>query len=106
MTLEQQIINLLGLATRARKTISGEELVIREVRRQKAKFVILANDASANTEKKVRDKCASFHVDLGVFGDRYELGHATGKEARVVIAIMDHGFAKKLASLINEYNRG
>lgn len=106
MTLEQQIINFLGLATRARKTVTGEELVIREVRRQQAKLVILANDASANTEKKVNDKCASFNVDLVVFGNRYDLGNAIGKEARVVIAIMDQGFAKKMASLINEYNRG
>ncbi|MFA1641376.1 YlxQ family RNA-binding protein [Chryseomicrobium aureum] len=106
MTREEQITNLIGLATRARKLVTGEELVIREVRRQQAKLVILATDASANTAKKVTDKCASYNVDLGVFGNRYDLGHATGKEARVVLAIMDNGFAKKLASLINEYNRG
>ena len=37
-----------------------------------------------------------------MIGDRYDLGHATGKEARVAFAITDQGFAKKLSSLLNE----
>lgn len=106
MTIEQQITQLLGLATRARKTISGEGLVVNEIRSQKAKLVILSSDASKNTAKKINDKCASFNVELHVFGDRHDLGHATGKEARVAIAIMDDGFAKKLSGLLNEFNRG
>ncbi|SDM56556.1 Ribosomal protein L7Ae [Psychrobacillus sp. OK028] len=106
MTIDEQISNLLGLATRARKTITGEELVVKEIRSQKAKLVVLSNDASKNTAKKINDKCASFNVELHVFGDRHDLGHATGKEARVAIAIMDDGFAKKLSGLLNEYNRG
>ncbi|MER2071649.1 MAG: ribosomal L7Ae/L30e/S12e/Gadd45 family protein, partial [Psychrobacillus sp.] len=69
MNIEQQITQLLGLATRARKTISGEELVVKEIRSKKAKLVILANDASHNTAKKLNDKCASFNVELHVFGD-------------------------------------
>lgn len=53
MTLGEQISNLLGLATRARKTITGEELVVKEIRSQKAKLVVLSNDASKNTAKKL-----------------------------------------------------
>ena len=37
---------------------------------------------------------------------REELGHAVGKESRVVLALTDTGFAKKLSGLLNEYNRG
>lgn len=53
MKIEEQISNLLGLATRARKTITGEELVVKEIRSQKAKLVVLSNDASKNTAKKL-----------------------------------------------------
>ena len=56
MKIEEQISNLLGLATRARKTITGEELVVKEIRSQKAKLVVLSNDASKNTAKKINDK--------------------------------------------------
>ena len=98
----QAVLQLLGLAARARKVISGEELVVNEVRHGKAKLVLLASDASANTSKKLTDKCTYYNVELHVFGDRYDLGHATGKEARVALAITDSGFAKKISSLLNE----
>lgn len=103
---KQKILQLLGLATRARMTISGEEMAVTEVRKGKAKLVFIAEDASENTSKKLTNKCNSYNVDLRVFGTRFELGHAIGKEERVVIAITDAGFAKKMISLIDENNRG
>lgn len=98
----QAALQLLGLAARARKIVSGEELVIKEVRNGNAKIVLLASDAAANASKKLTDKCKYYNVELHVFGDRYDLGHATGKEARVALAITDSGFAKKMSSLLNE----
>ena len=50
-------MSLLGLANRAGKIISGEELVIKEIRSGKAKLVFFSEDASANTKKKITDKC-------------------------------------------------
>lgn len=99
--MQKQAISLLGLATRARKTISGEELVIKEVRARKASVVLISNDASDNTMKKVTDKCTSFNVPYRIVGDRYELGGAIGKDARVVVAVSDRGFGQKLLSLID-----
>lgn len=98
----QAVFQLLGLATRARKVISGEELVVKEIRSGNAKIVLLANDASKNSSKKIQDKCTYYNVEYHVFGDRYDLGHATGKEARVALAITDKGFASKLSDLLNE----
>lgn len=106
MKPEQSILQLLGLATRARKITTGEELVVKEIRSNRAKIVLLSKDASHNTSKKIKDKCLSYNVELHEFGDRYDLGHATGKEARVALAITDAGFAKKLSGLLNEINRG
>jgi ribosomal protein L7Ae-like RNA K-turn-binding protein len=93
--------SFLGLANRARKVISGEELVINEVRKQKAKMVLLSSDASANTIKKVSDKCSFYKVPLKHVPDRYMLGQAIGKEARVVVAVTDGGFAKKLMTMLD-----
>lgn len=103
---KEKILQMLGLATRARMTTSGEGMAVTEVRSGNAKLVILSDDASANTSKKLHDKCNSYDVDLRVFGTRFELGHAIGKTERVVIAVNDQGFAKKLLSLIDENNRG
>lgn len=95
-------ISLLGLANRARKVISGEELSVKEVRGGKAKLVLLSKDASPNTMKKVTDKCKSYHVPCKLVEDRFLLGSAIGKEARVVVAVLDAGFAKKLLTLLGE----
>lgn len=105
MKEQQQVLQLLGLAVGARKLITGEELVVKEIKKN-AKLVIISSDASDNTMKKIQDKCKFYNVELHVFGTRYDLGHATGKETRVVLAITDDGFAKKLSGLLNEINRG
>ncbi|GHH96562.1 YlxQ family RNA-binding protein [Neobacillus kokaensis] len=98
---ENQWFSLLGLANRARKIISGEELSIKEIRNGKAKLIILSRDASFNTTKKITDKCNSYMVPVKMVENRHLLGQAIGKEARVVVAVLDDGFAKKLVSLLD-----
>ncbi|WP_026692450.1 YlxQ family RNA-binding protein [Peribacillus kribbensis] len=94
-------ISLLGLAARARKLISGEELVVKEIRNGKAKLVFLSQDASKNTEKKIIDKCKFYNVPLFRAENRFMLGQAIGKDARVTIAVLDEGFADKLQTLLD-----
>lgn len=91
---------LLGLAQRARKLTSGEELVLQAVRDGQAKLVILATDAGKNTAKKITDKCHSYEVPLLEVGTRVELGTAIGKGERVVMAVTDEGFCQKLRGLV------
>jgi ribosomal protein L7Ae-like RNA K-turn-binding protein len=97
----QQWSSLLGLANRAGKIISGEELSLKEVRSGKAKLILLSADASANSTKKITDKCKSYGVPLKFIENRELLGHAIGKDARIVVAILDKGFAIKLMSLLD-----
>ncbi|MBS4207583.1 YlxQ family RNA-binding protein [Bacillus sp. FJAT-50079] len=99
---KEKWMSLLGLATRARKTISGEDLVIREIQQARAKLVLISKDASDNTSKKIQDKCIFYNVPYLFVESREQLGHAIGKEARVVVAITEEGFAKKLASMLDE----
>lgn len=96
-----QWMSLLGLANRARKIISGEELAVKEIRSGRARLILLSSDASANTRKKITDKCNSYQVPCKMVENRYVLGQSIGKEARVVVAILDDGFAKKLLTLLD-----
>lgn len=86
----------LGLATRARKLVTGEETVLKAIRSGEAKLVILAEDASEGTRKKFNDKCTSYGVPILEYGNRESLGASIGKEARVSIAITDEGFVQML----------
>ncbi|CAG9619672.1 YlxQ family RNA-binding protein [Sutcliffiella rhizosphaerae] len=99
--MNNQWLSLVGLATRARKTITGEDLVLKEVRAGKAKLVLIAEDASANTRKKLHDKCSYYNIPIRTVENRYELGRALGKDARVSVAIVDEGFANKLLSMLD-----
>jgi len=98
---DNQWMSLLGLANRARKIISGEELSIKQIRSGNAKLILLSADASHNTLKKITDKCNSYEIPLKIVENRHFLGQAIGKEARVVVAVLDDGFAKKLISLLD-----
>ncbi|WP_042456404.1 YlxQ family RNA-binding protein [Neobacillus dielmonensis] len=98
---QNQWMSFLGLANRARKIISGEELTVKQIRSGNAKLVLLSADASQNTTKKITDKCNSYSVPIKLVENRYLLGQAIGKEARVVVAVLDDGFAKKLVTLLD-----
>ena len=98
--------SFLGLANRARKIISGEELVLKEVRSGKAKLVLLSEDASVNTTKRMTDKTTYYNVPMRKVENRQQLGHAIGRDERVVVAVLDVGFAKKLRSMLDTNYRG
>lgn len=102
MRKQRNYLNLLGLAQRAGKCISGIDLIVTNIQKQSAFLVLIAQDASPLTKKKLMDKCHSYDVPYVEIDDRFTLGTAIGKEERVAIAIIDQGFAKKLQSLVEK----
>ena len=96
---KQQVANLLGLAQRAGRIISGEELVVKAIQEGKAKLVFLAHDAAPNLSKKIKDKSHYYQVDVSTVFSTLELSTAVGK-SRKVLAITDAGFTKKMRSIM------
>lgn len=88
-----KVLSSLGLAMRAGKVVSGDEIVTKSIRSSEARLVIVAKDASANTHKKFHDKCRTYKVPLIIGYDREKLGASFGKPERVVLALTDQGFA-------------
>lgn len=91
-----QVKNLIGLAQRAGKLLSGEGTVESALRRGKVKMLILAEDASANTQKLFNNMAAGAHVPVYVCGTKEQLGLAIGKSHRSAVAITDINFARGL----------
>ena len=89
-----KVLSLIGLATKAGKTASGEFLTEREVKSGKAALVTVAGDASENTKKKFRNMCDYYKVPIYFYEDKDTLGHAMGKQFRASLAVLDEGFAK------------
>lgn len=96
---KQQALNLLGLAKRAGRLVTGEGFVLDAIRDQSAKLVLVASDASANTRKKFSDKRDFYAVPISFALSAEELTDAIGSQ-RSLIAVQDNGFAKKLLKLL------
>lgn len=95
-----KLLQLLGLAMRAGKIVSGEEQVLHKIRSKEAKTILLAKDAAIHTEKQIKNKCRTYGVPVLRYGTKEELGKAIGKHERVVIAVIDQGFTHAIQKLV------
>lgn len=91
-----KILSLIGLATKAGKTVSGEFSTEKSVKTGKGYLVVVAEDASENTKKKFRNMCEYYEVPVYFLSDKEGLGKAMGKEFRASLAIQDENFAKAI----------
>ena len=97
-------LSMLGIATKAGKTVTGEFSTEKSVKEGKAYLVIVAADASDNTKKKFQNMCNYYHVTLRMFSDKISLGSACGKEFRASLAVVDAGLAKTIEKHIDSYD--
>ena len=93
---------MVGLATRARKTVAGEFSVEKAVKERKAKLVIVSQEASDNTKKLFLNKCKYYKIPIFIYGSKEELGSATGNGSRASIAILDVGFSKSIENMLKD----
>ena len=72
MENRKKVLNLLGLATRAGKTASGEFMTEKAIKSGKAYLVIVSEEASDNTKKMFENSCAYYKVPVYQFGMKEE----------------------------------
>lgn len=90
-------LSMLSIAAKAGKVQSGGFLAEKALQEGMAYFVLIAEDASANTQKKFSDKCKYYHVPYAIAFDSTTLGNQIGKQNRTVLAITDQGLAKQIS---------
>lgn len=105
--MNSKVLSMLGLSRRAGATVIGTDLVTKALPSGKVKLVMYACDASANTEKKITDKCKFYKVKcikLSYGGD--EVAHAIGKQSTVsVVGLSDENFSREIDLLISKETR-
>lgn len=97
---KDKIIQMLGLATRARKVTLGTDAFLIGI--SKIKLVFISSDASENTKEKVKNKCEYYKIKYTESLSTTELFKATGKQNLMVLGICDNGFAKSINNLLKE----
>jgi len=100
--MKDKILNMLGLAEKAGKVVSGEFMTEKAVGSGKATSVILAADASENTRHKFTEKCSFYKVPVYVYSTKNDLGHAIGREERSCMAVCDRGFSDAIGKLLGK----
>ena len=97
-----KVLSLLGLAKKAGKLKGGEYCVETEVKKGRAKLVIVAEDASDNTKKSYTDMCSFEKVPVIFYGNKETIGKCIGCEERAAVVLTDEGFANAVNKQISQ----
>ena len=100
-----KIFSMIGMATKAGKTVSGEFATEKAVKTGKAFLVIVSEEASDNTKKMFRNMCTYYEVPMYTYGNKDDLGHSMGKQFRASLAVTEEGFAKSIVKRLKEAER-
>ena len=103
---QNRVLSLVGLATKAGKTVSGEFSTEKAVKTGTAYLVIVSDEASYNTKKKFRNMCDYYQVPVYFYGTKTELGGAMGKEFRASMAVTDQGLSDAIRKQLTLANGG
>lgn len=96
-------LSMIGMCKKAGRLISGVPLVCDAVREGRAYLTLYASGASANSVKRITDKCASYDAKIAVIDvTPEELGKAIGKCGAVAaVCTTDRGFAEAILKILN-----
>ena len=97
------LLRLLGLAARAGKLVYGTPMVCEALKKaDKICLVFVAKNASANTKKRIGDRCDFYKkqlVELDI--DTVELGRVLGKSGELaVVGLADNSFKEGIKKFI------
>ena len=98
-----KVIGIIGLAARARKLSFGADSVEEDIKREKVKLVIVAEDSSERTKSKFKKICNMYHIPIIIDGSIDELSKAIGKANKAIIGIKDVNMVKGIQ---DKYNGG
>ena len=99
---QNKVYSLLGIAMRGRNLVSGEFQTMEAIKKGSAMLVIIAEDASDNTQKLFSDKCSFYEVPMIRYGTKEGLGRAIGKDIRSSVGVCDAGLADAVIKQLDE----
>lgn len=95
-----KVYGLLGISSKAGKTVSGTEVVEEGILKKNIKLVIIASDASERTATHIKELCQKNDIFCVVYGTIYDNSKSIGKINRAVIGIKDKNLAMEIRKVI------
>ncbi|MDO4546177.1 MAG: ribosomal L7Ae/L30e/S12e/Gadd45 family protein [Bacillota bacterium] len=92
--MKRKVISYLGFAKKSGNLAAGVNTCTFAMAKGKVKLMILAEDISENSEKKIMKEIRKYGVEFVKYGSSDELSHAIGASGRNTFAVCDENFAK------------
>lgn len=99
--MKKKVINYLGFAKKSGNLVAGVNTCTFALKKGKVKLMILAEDISENSEKKILKEIRKSGVEYIKYGNSEEMSHAIGSQGRSVFAICDSNFSEVIMKEIN-----
>ncbi len=92
--MRDSLLWFVTLSRKAGKLEVGSFLAERAIKSGRAALVIVAEDASKNTKKKIFDACKYYDINCFEYANKDSLARFCGKENVSSVAVCDENFAK------------
>lgn len=103
--MKNKVINYLGFAKKSGNLMAGVNTCTFGMNKGKVKLMILAEDISENSEKKIMKEIRKHGVEYVKYGNGEELSHAIGSQGRSVFGICDTNFSEVIKNEIYGENQ-
>lgn len=94
--LVNKVLGLLGISAKAGKIVSGTDIVLENIDKQKIKLVVIAKDSATRTINNFKFICDKQKIPILVYGTIEENSKAIGKINRAVIGLKDEKLAEAI----------
>ena len=96
----KKVLTYMGFARKSGNLVGGTGTCIATMKKGSVRLMIIADDISENSEKKIMKEIRKSGVPYIKYGKGEELSHAAGMSGRSTFAITDEGFAETIAKAI------
>ncbi len=100
--MKSKVLTYMGFAKKSGNLVSGVNTCTFNMARGKVRLVILTEDISEGSEKKIMKEIRKNNVKFVKYGNSKEMSKATGATGRQVFAILDENFADVILREIDQ----
>ena len=100
--MRSKLHSYMGFAKKSRNLIMGYNTCLFAMSKKKVKLLIIAEDTSENTRKKIEKDAKKHQVTYRIYGTSDELSEMAGTGGRSIFGITDQNFAQVILKEIDK----
>ena len=100
--MRSKIHSYLGFAKKSKNLLMGYNTCVFAMNKKKIKLLIIAEDISENTGKKIEKEAKKHQVTCRVYGKSEDLSQMAGTGGRSIFGITDQNFAEVMLKEIEK----